>query len=132
MTSTALVPSPGLACTYFFTFCFGRTPKSGFWHETDRQKCYGRKNTGKFGVSANRIQWTTSRTKIRPKSSKKKLKLYFAYPSNPGFRDPIWALRPLYEFLHTCGVILEPMGHRYVKFRTGAPCGAKFRNRFLN
>jgi len=76
-------PKPGLACTYFFTF-FGRIPKYGFGHETDSQKCYGRKNTGKFGVSAIRNQWTTSRTRIRPKSMKKKLKLYFAYPSKTG------------------------------------------------
>ena len=47
-------------------------PKYGFGHETARQKCCGRKNTGKFGVSAIRIQWTTARTKIRPKSMKKK------------------------------------------------------------
>jgi len=51
---------------------FGRIPKYGFGHETDRLKCYGRKNTGKFGVSAIRIQWTTSRTEIRPQSRKKK------------------------------------------------------------
>ena len=50
---------PGLACAYFFTFLFGRIPRYGFGHETDHQKCYGRKNTGNFGVSAIRIQWTT-------------------------------------------------------------------------
>jgi len=54
-----------------FLLFFGRPPKSGFGHEADCQTCYGRKNTGKFGVSAIRIQWTTSRTKLRPKSSKK-------------------------------------------------------------
>jgi len=74
---------PGLACTYFFTF-FGRIPKYGFGHETDRQKSYGRKNTGEFGVSAIRIQWTTSRTKILPKSRNEEVNFFFAYPNNPG------------------------------------------------
>jgi len=63
---------PVLLARTFLLF-FGRIPKSGFGHETDRQKCYGCKNTGEFGVSAIRIQWTTPRTKIRPKSLKQKL-----------------------------------------------------------
>jgi len=46
-----------------------RIPKYGFVHETDRQKCYGRKNTGKFGVSAIRIQWTTSRTALESEAA---------------------------------------------------------------
>ena len=84
---------PGLACTHFFTF-FCR-PDSQIWirHETDLQQCYGRKNTGKFGVSANRIQWKTPRTKIRPKSQNKQFELYFAYPSNPGFSEIMFVLR---------------------------------------
>jgi len=69
--------------SYFF---FGRIPKFGFGHEIDRNKRYGRKNTGQFGVLANRIQWTMSRTKIRPKSWKKKFKLDLAYPSKTGHR----------------------------------------------
>jgi len=62
-------PPPGLACTYFSCFFL---PDSKIWvrHEIDRQKCYGSRNTGEFGNSANRIQWTMSRTRIRPKSRK--------------------------------------------------------------
>jgi len=37
-----IVSFSGLACTYFFTF-FGRIPKYGLGHETDRRKCYGHK-----------------------------------------------------------------------------------------
>ena len=74
--------SPGMAADLYhmllypvllartFLHFFSRIPKYGFGHETDLQKCYGHKNTGKFGISAIRIQWTTSRTKIRPKSRK--------------------------------------------------------------
>jgi len=67
-----------------FLFFGGRIPKYGFGHEADGQKCFGRENTGEFGVSAIRIQCTTPRTRIRPKF-KKKIKLNFAYPSNPGY-----------------------------------------------
>jgi len=82
------MPAPVLLARTFLLFF---QPDAKIWirHETDRQKCYGRKNTGRFGVSAIRIQWTTSRTRIRPKSKKKKLKFYFAYPSNPGVS--VWA-----------------------------------------
>jgi len=60
---------PGLACMFFPT----RIPKYGFGHKTDRQKCYGLKNKGSFGVSAIRLQWTTSRTRIRQKSREQKV-----------------------------------------------------------
>ena len=61
---------PGLACTYFLLFV---RPDSKIWirHESDRRKCYGRKNTGKFGVLAIRFRWTTSRSRIRQKSKEK-------------------------------------------------------------
>ena len=45
---------------YLKTVCTGF--QYGFGHETDRQGCYRRK----FDVSATRIQWKTSRTRIRP------------------------------------------------------------------
>jgi len=70
---------PVLLARTFLLF-FGRIPKSGFGHEADRQKCYGCKNTCKFGVSANRIQWTTPRTRIRRKSRTKKVKTLFCLP----------------------------------------------------
>jgi len=74
---------PVLLARTFLLF-FGRIPKYGFGHETDRQKCYGPKNTGKFGVSAIRIQWTTPRTKIRPKSRKKNLNFIWPTRARPG------------------------------------------------
>jgi len=68
--------SPVLLARPFLLFFL---PNSKIWirHETDRQKCYGRKNSGKFGVSAIRVQWTTSRTKIRPKSMKNVKTLFY-------------------------------------------------------
>ena len=42
------------------------------------------KHTGKFDVSATCIQWKMSRSRIRPKIQKQKMKLDFACPSNPG------------------------------------------------
>ena len=67
-----------LHALFYFVF----RPDSRIWirHETDRHKCYGCKNTGNFGVSANRIQWPTSRTRIRPKSKKNKVKTLFGLP----------------------------------------------------
>ena len=41
------------------------------------------KNTGQFDVSATRIQWKTSRTRIPLKIRTNKFKFDFAYPSNP-------------------------------------------------
>jgi len=121
-----IIKPDGLFCNFEYPFCtvllahtfllfFGRIPKYGFGHEADRQKCYGRKNTGKFGVSANRIQWTMSRTKIRPKSSKK-FKLYFAYPKNPwfcNFENPFWVTHCPATQLETfiLWVLVGPLNH---------------------
>ena len=45
-------------------FIFYKVPKYEFGRGTDRHGRYRRKNTGKFDVSASRIQWKTSRTRI--------------------------------------------------------------------
>ena len=47
-------------------FLFRQGSKFGFGREPDSQGRYRRKNTGYFNVSAARIQWKTSRTRIRP------------------------------------------------------------------
>ncbi len=59
---------PGLACKIW-----KQGSKYGFGNETYRHGRYRRKNTGEFDVSATRIQWKASRTRIRPKSIKKSL-----------------------------------------------------------
>jgi len=74
---------PDLACNYFFMFVLGQLPKYGFEHEADRKGRYRRKNKVKFDVFATRMQWETSRTRMRPKSPQTKFKFASAYPSNP-------------------------------------------------
>jgi len=48
-------------------------PNCEFGCQTERQGRYSFKNTCKFDVLATRIQWKTSRTKIRPTSRKNKI-----------------------------------------------------------
>jgi len=58
------------SCLHFFFIFPVRVSKYEFGCENHRQGRYRRNNTCKFGVSANRIQWKTSRTSTRPTNQK--------------------------------------------------------------
>jgi len=60
---------------------FDRVPKYAFGHETDRQGRYGPQNSCKFDVSATRIQWKTSRTRIWSEI-RKQMKTLFCLPEH--------------------------------------------------
>jgi len=88
--------------TYKLLLFCDRVPEYEFGDETECQGRYRSKNTGNSDVSANRIQWKTSRTRIRSKTLQTKSNLYVAYPKILGnncwsaiFADSITAPRPL-------------------------------------
>jgi len=67
-------------------YVFSRpSSKDGFGHKTDRHGCYRRKNTSKFDVSATRMQWKTSWTRIRPKIRGNNSNFCLLTRARPGF-----------------------------------------------
>ena len=83
---------PVLLATTFLLFSRPGS-KYGFGRETERNVLYRCQNTYEFDVPATRIQWNTSRTRIRPKARKTKFEFYFAYPSKTGYIFPIEPLK---------------------------------------
>jgi len=87
---------PGLACTYFFTF-FGRIPKYGFGHEIDRRKMLRTQKHRQIRRLGDPNSMDNVPDQDSAKIFEKPFKLYFAYPSRPGYRCIY-----IYIYVHIC------------------------------
>jgi len=78
-----LVVIPVLLARMFLLFF---RPDSKIWirHETDRQKCYGRETPANSTSRRTESNGRCPGPGFDPNPGNKKLKLDFAYPSNPG------------------------------------------------